>query len=620
MYIDQDKCTDSYSCIRVCPVKAIEVKAGNKHPAIIPERCIGCGLCFIACPSGAIKFRDSKKETLKLLGNGKKNIALVAPSIASEFDDITDYRKLVAMVKQLSFDHVHEVSFGVDIIALRYRDLFDSARGKYYITSNCPVIVKMIEKYYPDLVSNLAPIVSPMVASGMIVKEMYGTGTNVIYLGPCIDSKDEALRGNGRKVIDSVLTFIELRKLFEEAGIEEKKVKFSEFDPPLGNYGALFPIPAGIIYAAGIKRDVMESGIITASGKEDISEALKDFQNHINTIRHHFNLFFCQGCLLGPGMDHHSERFRRRNLVRLYTDKRVKELDSDQWEKDIGKWSALDYSRSFSVDDQRIPEPPESAINEVLRIIGRSDDRFEDNCGACGYESCRDFAVTVAMGLTIPEMCHKYNIRNKQEYIEKLRVTNKKLSETQKALQESEALAQKEKELTQEASRTVNSMLEKLPSAVVIVDENLKIIHSNKAFINIAGEDAVNISEVIAGLKGADLKSLLPFNVYNMFTFALRQDESVVNRDIRFNDRMLNISVFPISKNKIAGAVIRDMFSPEVQREEIITRINEVIEKNLDMVQKIGFLLGEGASDTEKMLNSILESYKSSKEGNKTRD
>ncbi|MDT8400340.1 MAG: [Fe-Fe] hydrogenase large subunit C-terminal domain-containing protein [Bacteroidales bacterium] len=620
IYIDQDKCTDSYSCIRVCPVKAIEVKAGNQHPAIIPDRCIGCGLCFIACSAGAVRFRDSTEETLKLLRNGKKNIALVAPSIASEFDDITDYRKLVAMVRQLGFDHVHEVSFGVDIIAALYRDLFESARGKYYITSNCPVIVKMIEKYYPGLASNLAPLVSPMVATGMIAREKYGEATNLIYIGPCIDSKDEALSGKGKGTIDSVLTFIELRKLFEEAGIEEKKVKNSDFDPPYGNYGALFPIPSGIIYAAGIKRDVMESGIITASGKDDISEAVKDFHSHIDIIKHHFNLFFCQGCLLGPGMDHHNERYRRRNLVRLYTDKRLKELDREQWEKDMKKWSVLDYSRKFRADDQRIPEPPESAINEVLRIIGRTGDRIEDNCGACGYESCRDFAVTVAMGLTIPEMCHKYNIRNKQEYIEKLRITNKKLSETQKALRESETQARREKELTQEASETVNSMLEKLPSAVVIVDQNLKIIHSNKSFINIAGEDAVNISEIIPGLKGADLKSILPFNVYNMFTYALRQDESVVNRDIRFNETMLNISVFPISKGKIAGAVLRDMFSPEVQREEIIMRINDVIEKNLDMVQKIGFLLGEGASETEKMLNSILESYRKNKEDNKTQN
>jgi len=612
IYIDQEKCTDSYSCIRVCPVKAIEIKPGREHPRVIPGRCIGCGLCYISCSAGAVIFRDSLNETGGLLKSGSRNIALVAPSIASEFDDITDYRKLVAMIRALGFDHVHEVSFGVDVIAARYNELFKEARGKQYITSNCPAIVKKIEKYYPELVSNLAPLVSPMTASGMIVKEIYGKESNVIYIGPCIDSKDEALRKESKEVIDSVLTFIELRNIFRTSGIEEKKVSFSDFDPPHGNYGALYPIPAGILYAAGIKRDVMESRVITASGKEDTTEAIRDFDNHIDTIKHHFNLFFCQGCLLGPGMDHHSERYRRRNLVRQYTGKRVKALDMEQWKKDMKKWSGLDYTREFRADDQRIPEPSEHAIKEVLKTIGKSGEEYNDNCGACGYESCRDFAKTVAMGLTIPEMCHKFNIRNKQSYIEKLRVSNKKISDTQKALQESESVARREKKLAQEANEMINSMLEKLPSGVVIADENLKVIHSNSSFINIAGEDAVSISEVIPGLKGADLKSLLPFSIYNMFTYTLRQDESVVNRDIRYENKMLNVSVFPVRKNKIAGAVIRDMFSPEVQREEAINRINEVIEKNLDMVQKIGFLLGEGASETEQMLNSILESYRNS--------
>jgi hypothetical protein len=95
-----------------------------------------------------------------------------------------------------------------------------------------------------------------------------------------------------------------------------------------------------------------------------------------------------------------------------------------------------------------------------------------------------------------------------------------------------------------------------------------------------------------------------------MFTFVLKEDEPVVSKDIHFEGKMLNVSIFPIKKNRMCGAVIRDLYSPEVQGEEVISRVSEVIEKNLEMVQKIGFLLGEGASETEQMLNSIMESYK----------
>lgn len=616
-YIDDQKCRNSYSCVRVCPVNAIEVRAQKEHPSIVPGRCIGCGLCFIACTPRAIEYRDSREDVKKLLASERKTVALVAPSIASEFDDITDYRKFVSMLRALGFDYVNENSFGVDLIAAEYSKLFNKAEGKYYMTANCPAIVKLIEKYHPELVPNLAPLVSPMIATAMVVKEIYGNDAAIIYIGPCIDNKDETFLYRDGKLVEGVLTFIELRQLFNEFDITERVVKMSEFDPPHGHWGALYPLPAGILQAAGIKRDIAVSGVITAAGREDVFEGINDFEKYIDTIHHHFNLFFCHGCLLGPGMEHHNERFRRRALVRQYAEKRVGKLDKVQWQKDMDKWSKLDFRRTFTTDDQRIPEPPAEAVNEVLKIIGKENTVDELNCGACGYQSCREFASTVAKGLAIPEMCHTFNLRNKQEYIETLRQTNRKLAETKRALKDSEEIAMREKEMAQSASDMMNNMLEKLPTGVVIVDNNLKILHSNLSFINILGEDAKAISDIIPGLVGADLKTLLPFNVYNMFTFVLKEDEPVVSKDIHYEDSMLNISIFPIKKNKMCGAIIRDLYSPEVQGEEVSNRVSEVIDKNLEMVQKIGFLLGEGASETEQMLNSIIESYRKKSLGSK---
>lgn len=613
LYIDDAKCRNSYSCVRVCPVNAIEVKPQKLHPYIYPERCIGCGLCYVSCSPGAISFRDSTTEVRDLLASGRKKAALIEPSIASEFEDITDYRKFVAMIRALGFDYVHEVSFGVDLIGASYAQLFSKAEGKYYISANCPAIVKLIRKFKPELVSNLAPLVSPMIATAMVVRELYGPEAAVVQIGPCIDAKDEALNYHNGKLIDSVLTFTELRHLFDENKIQERLVKLSDFDPPHGNWGALYPLPAGIIQAGGIKRDMVSSSVITASGKEEILEAISDFDKYTDTIQHHFNLFFCHGCLLGPGMHNHTERFKRRSLVRHYAEKRVAKLDRKLWEENMEKWSKLDFSVTFEPDDQRIPDPPAEAVTEVLRIVGKINPEDEVNCGACGYMSCREFASTVAKGLAVPEMCHTFNLKNKQEYIETLRQTNKKLAETKKALKESEELARREKDIAQNASDMMNNMLEKLPTGVVIVDSNLKILHSNQSFINIIGEDAKVISDVIPGLAGADIKTLIPFNVYNMFTFVIKEDEPVVSKDVHFEDKMLNISIFPIKKNKMCGAIIRDLYSPEVQGEEVTSRVTEVIEKNLEMVQKIGFLLGEGASETEQMLNSIIESYKTKK-------
>ncbi|MEX2429443.1 MAG: PAS domain-containing protein, partial [Bacteroidales bacterium] len=185
--------------------------------------------------------------------------------------------------------------------------------------------------------------------------------------------------------------------------------------------------------------------------------------------------------------------------------------------------------------------------------------------------------------------------------------------QAQVALKESEKIAQREKASAREASRITKTMLQKLPSAVVILDETLKIIQANESFIQLLGEEAIEINQVIPGMTGADLKTLLSYNIHNLFTYVLSNNENITDRDIVLNNKQYSISVFVIRKTKIVGAVIRDLSAPEVQKEEIVKRLTDVVDKNLGLVQQIGFILGEGASETERMLNSIIESYKTRK-------
>ncbi|MCB2195448.1 MAG: 4Fe-4S dicluster domain-containing protein [Bacteroidetes bacterium] len=609
----EDKCNLSYSCVRVCPVNAIEVKANRDYARIIPDRCIGCGSCTSVCPENAIVYRDSTPQTKELLKAKEKKIAIVAPSISGEFHDITDYRKFVQMIKQLGFDYVNEVSFGADIIALKYAELFKNFKGKYYITSACPVVVSHIEKFQPEIIDNLAPLVSPMVATAKIVRKLYGDDIKVVYIGPCIDSKDEANLFDGDGRIDSVLTFHELRKLFDEFKIKESKLEFAEFDAPIGYKGSLFPIVNGLLQAADINEDLLTGNVISAEGKMNMLNATRQFTKDIDTIKKHFNLYYCEGCLMGPGTTSGGEKFIRRTRVTNYANKRLKNFDKKKWEKEVEKYWNLDYTRTFKSDNQRIEMPSEERINEILKAIGKEGKNPDLGCNACGYNTCRDFAIAVAKGLAKVDMCLTFSLRNRHDYIKALKSTNEKLAQTQQALQESEKIAQKEKQSAKEASETIGRMLQKLPSGVVIINQDLKIVHSNNSFIEMLGEEAKSIDEVIPGLIGADLKTLLPFNIYNMFSHVFSTGESILNRDIHIENNLFNLSVFTIRKNKIVGAVFRDMYSPEVRKEEVIKRVTEVIDKNLSMVQKIGFLLGEGASETEQMLNSIMELYKMSK-------
>lgn len=614
--IIEDKCNLNYSCVRVCPVNAIEVKVNKDYARIIPERCIGCGSCTSVCPEDAIRYRDSKQEAKDILKSDSKKVAIVAPSISGEFHDITDYRKFVQMIKRLGFDFVNEVSFGADIIALKYAELIKNFKGKYYISTACPVVVQHIQKFQPEIIDNLAPLVSPMIASAKIARSLYGKDIKMIYIGPCLDSKDEALEYSDDGKIDSVLTFQELRELFKEFDIHEGNVEYSEFDAPIGYKGSLSPIANGLLQAANISEDLLTGNVITAEGNSNVVNATKQFNDEIETIKKHFNLYFCEGCLMGPGTTTGGKKFIRRTRVTNYANKRLKDFDLEKWRSEIDKFWNLDYSRTFKNDDQRIEVPTEDKIQEILKAIGKEGKNPDLGCNACGYNTCRDFATAVAKGLAKIDMCLTYSLRNRHDYIKALKTTNEKLAQTQNALKESEQVAQKEKETAKEASEVIGSMLQKLPSGVVLVNKNLKITQSNNSFIEMLGEEAKAIDEVIPGLVGADLKTLLPFNIYNLFSNVFSNRENILNRDVHIDEKLLNLSVFTIRKDKIVGAVFRDMYSPEVRKEEVIKRVNDVIDKNLAMVQKIGFLLGEGASETEQMLNSITELYKLSKKEN----
>ncbi len=613
--INKDTCTACYACVRACPVKAIRVTPLQVKPEIIPDRCIGCGSCAAACGPGAVEIRDAKEGLSLLLKQGKKVAALVDPSIAGEFPDISDYRKFVQMVRKLGFSRVNEVAFGVDLVARAYKELFKKSRGKYYIMSNDPITVSYIEKYKTQLIPNLAPILSPVAVTASVIRHIEEEDLRMVYITPLIASKNEILNFTGKSRVDLAITFVELREMFNEAGIHETDLEYSDFDAPLGYKGSFFPVANGIIQAAGIDEELHKTSVVTVEG-ESILEAIDEFEENIGSIKSHFNLFYKE-FLMGRGTSMGGKQMLRRSQLIKYVNRRLNTLNLDEWKNNIDQFAGLDIKREFRANSQQLPQPDEATVKKILIEIDQ-EGTPDVGCRACGYASCTEFAIAIAQGIAIPEMCNTFASRSRLDHIQSLKISNEKLALAQEALKESERAAQKEKEAAREASEIVRRMLHKLPSMVVICDQNLKILQTNNSFIELLGEDAREIHEIIPGLVGADLKTLLPYGFYNLFTYVLTNHEPITNRDITHDGKLLNVSIFLIEKGKIVGAVIRDMSAPEVQREEVVKRLNEVIDNNLSLVQQIGFVLGEGAAQTERMLNSIIESYNQGRNNNKS--
>lgn len=603
---DKDKCNLSFTCVRVCPAKAIKI--ADKHAQIIPDRCIGCGHCVTMCSQQAISYRNEENKAELIIRNNKRVAAICDPAISGEFTDVTDYRKFVAMIRALGFELVTEMAFGVDLVASKYKELIDTFQGKYFISSKCPPVIKYIEKLQPDLVDNLAPIVPPSIAMAKVIRKKYGDDIKVIYITACTAAKDDVKLFNGTDgQIDAVITFVELRKLFAEKGIKESSVEFSDFDPPLGRKGGLFPISHGLFQAVDVNQDLLEADILITEGRTNFLQSIKEFKSEVE-LKQHLDLFYCKGCIMGPGTSRGGKKFTRRSQVIKYVSKRMKEIDCKQWRKDIASFKDLDLSRSFRQMDQRLPYPSEEQIQQVLVDMGKTSVEDMLGCGSCGYPTCKEFAVAHIQGLTEYEQCYTYTIKKLHTYINKLNSANDKLKRTQEALKKSEEKARLEELAAREAAETTTAMLNKIRAGVVIVDDKLRVLESNHHFIEMLGEDAKEIAELVPGLKGAELTSLLSF--HRLFSSVLKSGQDVLNRDTPYGNSILNVSVFTIKKNQVVGGIIRDLIAPEVRREEVITRARDVIRENLETVQQIAFLLGESASKTEKTLNSIIQAQK----------
>jgi len=235
---------------------------------------------------------------------------------------------------------------------------------------------------------------------------------------------------------------------------------------------------------------------------------------------------------------------------------------------------------------------------EIAEIYAQRDQELLDSPGDQSYEAkFRD-----ASGLLHDVVFNKAVIRNNQGEITGIVGSVFDITERKKA--------ERKLEKAREATVIAGAMMHKIRAGIIIVDSELKVVDSNEAFARLFGTEIEELYETIPGLHGADLKELVPDIIYKMFSSTMASGENMAERDLKIQNKLLHVSVTTIYKHRVVGALIRDMSAPSLVREEIISRAQRVNRKNLETVQKIAFLLGDNASQTEELLNSIIESYK----------
>ena len=387
-------CKDCYKCIRSCPVKAISF--ADNQAQIIEDECILCGQCYVVCPQNAKQVCNDTQKVRDALRAGKRVVASVAPSFVTgtSFADIED---MTDTLRQLGFAEVEETAIGAQFVSREYERILsasNSTKGRVMISSCCPAINSLIQKYYPDLLDKLAHVLSPMQAHCKAIKEREPDAFTV-FIGPCIAKKKEA---DESSMVDACLTFDELNDWMDAQSVRPVSKPRKHED---GKRSRFYPTTGGIIKSMDLSKTF---DYIALDGTDSCMAALDEIR--AGSFDNAFiEMSACKGsCISGPILREHAER----PLTG------VVKVTSYAGPADFDAKAPASMSEQFMPSGLRRVMPGSAAIQEVLIAMGKTSPDKELNCGCCGYPTCRDKAAAVCMGKAEIGMCLPF-LREKAE-------------------------------------------------------------------------------------------------------------------------------------------------------------------------------------------------------------
>ncbi len=264
--IDQDKCIKCGRCVEACPYQAIlrfgrpcAQACGAKaidsddlgRAKINQDKCVSCGLCIVACPFAAIADKSEIFQLITAIRTGQKVFAAIAPSFVGQFGPLATPGKIVSGIKALGITRVIEVGWGADVGSLHEAEEFlrDVPDAKPFLgTSCCTSWALFARQTQPGLSHCIAQTHTPMVASAQKIKQEH-PDAKVVFIGPCVAKKLEALDDEVRPYVDYVITFEELMGLFSARQIELSDLPETDLETQASRDGRTYAVAGGVAQA-----------------------------------------------------------------------------------------------------------------------------------------------------------------------------------------------------------------------------------------------------------------------------------------------------------------------------------------------------------------------------------
>lgn len=557
--IIKSNCKDCYKCIKHCPVNAISYS--DNRVCIDFDKCILDGTCVNVCPQKAKKVKTSLPELKEALKNGEKVIASIAPSFYAYYDfDKTGC--ILSFLKSQGIFRVEQTSQFAKINAIKHYEYMKITKLPV-ISTACPVIVKLIENFYPDLINLLAPVDSPMVLHAKEIKENY-PDSKVVFIGPCLAKKNEA-EENG---IEYALSFNELEEWMNDENFSFDKVTPEFFNDDYIYETSTYPLEGSLLTLCGADKELSKDEMISLSGLEEIMEFLKYLRGKSNVQYKMIEMLACKnGCINGP------------LKPSSYCDANYFEIE-EKFNKEINMFEKKDQkilninkyplNRRFANHYEEEIVPTEEQIRATLRSMEKYTKEDEINCGACGYKSCWDKAIAVIQGKAEKEMCIPY-MKNRAEKFSRI-------------------------------------LLESNPNGVIILDDNLKITGVNDALLEMADKKADELINQNISVLFDDLEP---------FQNVLKNKKHVYEAIRAFNNKKVKKIIFSIKDLGITIVFLVDITEADVHKQalekvkmETLEKAQAVLDKQMKVTHDVAVLLGESTAETEMLLGKLINLIK----------